>query len=140
MIFLEQIDLETQMFQQFFNQDNSPNKDEILDNIEQQNIALIKSKLNGRYDTTAIFSATGTDRHWLIIKILTKLVIYDFIRRNAARKLPNDLVKEWEWAMEILEKIKAGKETPEGLPPVTNEDGTTGTIIYGNKKTNNFYI
>ena len=140
MIFLEQIDLETQMFQQFFNQDNSPNKDEILDNIEAQNIALIKSKLNGRYDTGAIFSATGTDRHWLIIKILTKLVIYDFIRRNAARKVPSDLVKEWEWAMQILEKIKAGKETPEGLPEVVNDDGTTGSIIVGNSKNDNYYV
>ena len=140
MIFLQQIDLETQMFQQFFNKDNSPNKDEILDNIEAQNIALIKSKLNGRYDTGAIFSATGTDRHWLIIKILTKLVIYDFIRRNAARKVPSDFVKEWEWAMQILEKIKAGKETPEGLPEATNDDGTTGSIIIGNHKNNNYYV
>ena len=139
MVFLEQIDLETAMFQQFFNQDNSPNKDEILSNIEQQNIALMKSKLNGKYDTDAIFSATASDRHWLIIKLLTKLVVYDFIRRNAARKVPNDIREDWEWAMAMLEKIKAGKETPERLPEYTNPDGT-GNIIYGNHKNKNFYV
>ena len=140
MVFLEQIDLETAMFQQFFNQDNSPNKDEILSNIEQQNIALMKSKLNGKYDTEAIFTASGANRHWLIIKLLTKLVIYDFIRRNAARKVPKDMREEWEWAMAMLEKIKAGKETPEGLPEYVAPDGTTGKVIYGNHKNKNFYV
>ena len=138
MIFLEQLDLETAAFQQFFNQDNSPNKDEILDNIEQQNIALIRSKLTGRYDTDAIFNASGNERHWLIIKILVKLVIYDFFRRNAARKVPKDTREEWEWAMAMLEKIKAGKETPEGLPEPSGDN--EGKSIFGNKKNQNFYI
>jgi DNA-binding GntR family transcriptional regulator len=140
MNFLQPIDLETAAFQQFFDQDNSTDKEAILNNIEQQNIALVKSKLNGKYDTAAIFNASGNDRHWLIVKILVKLVVYDFFRRNAARKVPKDIREEWEWAMDLLEKIKAGKETPDGLPPYTDADGNTNGVLIGNKKNDKFYI
>jgi len=139
MNYLQEIDLQTQAFQVFFDKDNSTDKAAILTNIENQNIALIKSKLNGRYDVEAIFNATGADRHWLMIKILSKLVTYDFFRRNAARKIPSDLQEEYEWAMKILEDINAGKETPAGLPIYTDDDGNTQPI-YGNSKNKNFYI
>lgn len=140
MIYLTDLDLHSGAFRQFFDQDPAPDKQDILDNIERQNISLIKTKLNGKYDTDAIFSASGNDRHWLIVKILSKLVIYDFFRRNAARKLPSDIREEYEWAMDILEKIKDGKEVPAGLPPATGDDGQPDNIMYGNRKNNSYYV
>ena len=133
-------DLEAHIISQFLNERDAEPQTAILESLELQNIALIKAKLKGRYDTEAIFTAAGAERHYLIIKILVKLVLYDFIRRNAARKVPTDYVKEWEWAMKLLESIKAGSETPEGLPAFVNEDGTTGRIIYGNNKNEDNYI
>lgn len=133
-------DLEAHIIAQFLNERSAEPQTAILESLELQNIALIKSKLKGRYDTEAIFAAAGAERHYLIIKILVKLVLYDYIRRNAARKVPDDYTKEWEWAMKLLETIKAGKETPDGLPAFVNEDGTTGRIISGNNKNTDFYI
>ncbi len=139
-LFLTSADLQSHIIDQFLSERSQEPLTEILESLEVQNIALIKTKLKGRYDIDAIFAAAGAERHYLIIKILVKLVLYDFIRRNAARKVPTDYVTEWEWAMKLLEQIKAGKETPDGLPIFVNEDGTTGRIIYGNNKNTDFYI
>jgi hypothetical protein len=133
-------DLEAHIIAQFLNERSAEPLTTILESLELQNIALIKTKLKGRYDTDAIFEASGVDRHYLIIKILVKLVLYDFIRRNAGRKVPDDYVKEADWANKLLEQIKAGKETPDGLPAFVNEDGSTGRIISGNNKNEDFYI
>lgn len=114
--FLTAADLEAHIIAQFLNERSAEPQTAILESLEAQNIAIIKTKLKGRYNIDAIFTATGAERHYLIIKILVKLVLYDFIRRNAGRKVPTDYVKEWEWAMKLLEQIKAGKETPDGLP------------------------
>jgi len=140
MQYLTDIDLQTGSYQIFLDNDPAANMPEIIDSIEAQNIALIRAKLNGRYDTGAIFSATGPDRHWLIVKILVKLVLYDLFRRNAARKIPEDIRQDWEWAMEMLEKIKAGTEVPEGLPELTTDDGESPNILFDNRRNDNFYI
>ena len=140
-IFLTNQDLNTQAFEVYLNKNGDADIAQVLEELEKQNIAIIKSKLAGRYDTSAIFSADEADRHYLIIKILVQLVVYDFIRRNAARKVPSDYVKEWEWAMKTLESIKAGKETPEGLPkPIDEAGNTVGRVISGSRKNSNYYI
>lgn len=133
-------DLEAHIIAQFLNERSAEPQTAILESLELQNIEVIRSKLKGRYDTDAIFEAAGGDRHYLIIKILVKLVLYDYIRRNAGRKVPTDYVKEFDWAMKLLEAIKAGKEVPDGLPSFINEDGTTDRIISGNNKNEDFYI
>jgi hypothetical protein len=75
------------------------------------------------------------DRHYLIIKILCKLVLYDYFRRNAGRKLPEDYRKEQEWALKELENIGSGRLAPPGLPrPVQPLD------FHGNISNPNNYI
>lgn len=139
--FLIAADLQSHIIDQFLTERNAEPQTPILEDLELQNIAIIKTKLKGRFDVDAIFNATGSERHYLIIRILVKLVLYDFIRRNAARKVPTDYVKEWEWAMATLEKIKAGKEVPDGLPVPTDENGeTVNRVIYGNNKNTNYYL
>lgn len=138
--FLTVPDLDAQIINQFLVERSDEDTQEVIENIELQQIEIIKAKLKGRYNITAIFTATGGDRHYLIIKILTTLVVYYFIRRNAARKVPSDYVKEWEWAMKLLEKIKAGKEIPDGLPELTNQDGSAIGVMHGNNSNTDFYI
>ncbi len=139
--FLTNHDLNTRAFDVYINKSNDANTQQVLESLEKQNIAIIKSKLSGKYDTNAIFSAAGENRHYLIIKLLVVLVIYDFIRRNSARKVPNDYVKDWEEAMKTLEAIKAGKERPEGLPVITDTNGNElKQIKFGNNRNNDFYI
>jgi hypothetical protein len=139
-IFLEDGDLESGIFERFLTERSEENPQVILETIEKKKIAIIKTKLKGRYDTDAIFDANGDDRNYYIIDLLIKLVLYDFVGRNAARKVPKDYKEDYDWAMKMLEKIKAGKETPDGLPAFINEDGSTGRIISGNSKNSDFYI
>ena len=139
-IFLTTSDLKSHILEQYLTERSEETPQIILESLELQNIELIKSKLKGRFDTEEIFNETGTDRHWLIIKILVKLVLYDFIRRNAARKVPTDYREEWEWAMKLLEKIKAGKEVPDGLPVFIDTEGNSGRAVIGNNKNSDIYI
>lgn len=140
MIFLTETDIETHLLYPLSRERNQEDREAILAHLEAQNIAIIKSKLKGRYNTSAIFSASGEQRHWLMVRILTKLVVYDYIRRNAARKVPEDYVAEWRWAMKELEQIKSGAEKPDGLPELTSADGQSSVIMHGNTTDKNEYI
>ena len=93
--FLTTADLQSQIIEQFLTERSAEPQTTILEALELQNIAIIKTKLKGRFDIDAIFEAKNADRHYLIIRILIKLVLYDFIRRNAARKVPADYVKAY---------------------------------------------
>ena len=138
--FLTAADLQSQIIDQFLTERTAEPQTTILEALELQNIEIIKTKLKGRFDVDAIFEAEDGERHYLIIRILVKLVLYDFIRRNASRKVPTDYVKEWEWAMKILESIKAGKEVPDGLPLITVDGKEVTRVTSGNNRNNNFYI
>lgn len=140
-IFLEEGDLESAILAQFLNERSDEPQFAILEVIEKKKISLIKTKLNKRYDLSAIFDATGDDRNFYILDLLIKLVIYDFIRRNAARKMPKDVKDDRDEALKTLEAIKAGKEVPDGLPSITDTEGNTvARVTSGNNKNSNFYI
>ena len=142
MVWLTDIDLHSQILETF-RRESEGDGTEVLNNLEQQNIAIIKSKIGGRYDVKAVFNeyqGETHERHYLIIKILVKLVLYDLIRRNAARKVPTDYVRDWEWAMKTLEKIKSGSERPEGLTELTDDNGSSPIVMYGNNKNTSNYI
>jgi hypothetical protein len=125
-------DLKVGMIDKFITERSEENIEEIIEGIELQNIALIRGKLSGRYDVDAIFAATGTDRDYLIIKILTKLTLYDFIRRNAARKVPEDYVEDWKWANKQLDMLAAGTLAPDDLPTVASTTAGQSGEFYGN--------
>jgi hypothetical protein len=129
--YLTAADLKVGMIDKFINERSEENINEVLEGIELQNIALIRAKLSGRFDVDAIFNATGTDRDYLIIQILTKLTLYNFVRRNAARKVPEDYMEDWKWANKQLDMLAAGTLVPSDLPAVINE-ATTGGTFYGN--------
>jgi phage gp36-like protein len=97
----------------------------IMEPIEKQNIAFIRSKLSGRYDMDPVFAASGDDRNQVILKILLKMCLYDFIRRNAARKVPDDYREDYNWAIKELEKLQSGHSYAE-LPGY--EDGNDNYI------------
>lgn len=114
---------------------------EVDASIEAKEIAYIKSKLANRYDTDVIFSATEDERHPLIIKVLSILVLYQLIRRNSARKVAEDFYKDWEWANKWLNDVRDGKETPTDLPLLSdNNENNTAGVKYGNNSNKDYYI
>ena len=114
---------------------------EALNIIEDSNIALVSSKLGNRYDTELIFAAAGIDRHKLIIKVLVILVLYDLIRRNAARKVPVDFKEDWDWAMKWLNDVRDGKEAPTDLPVLQEDEVNNQSIVpWGNNSNKDLYL
>lgn len=141
MIYIEKEDLVAYAFERFIDestQDFIPT----LDKLETDNIALMKNYLKWRYDVALIFDETSPVKHELLKRILSKLMLYDAVRRNAARKVPEDYKEEWNWAMKMLEDLNTGKFTIDDLPPKDDGDGdgTSSDSIWGNNRNDNFYI
>ncbi|MDQ8012030.1 MAG: DUF1320 family protein [Flavobacterium nitrogenifigens] len=141
MIYLVKDDLISLAVERFIDE-SSEESDKILDTVELQNIQLIKGYIASRYDVSEIFNALTPIKHEILTRILTKLVLFDIIRRNAARKVPTDYKEEYDKALELLEKIATGRIKLEGLPAPTDENGnpTNSTSIWGNNSNPNFYI
>lgn len=136
MKFLTNNDLESQLFEEFID-DSLPEDILVLNAIESQMIAVVKSKLRQRFDVDAIFSATGTDRDDLIISVLVPLVIYKIIKRNAARKVPTDAKDDYDAAMKWLNDVRDGDESPD-LPLL--ETTPFKEVHHGNNTNEDLYF
>lgn len=141
MIYLTKEDLITSSFERFIDESSEDN-DEVINGVELQNIELIKSYLGTRYNVAEIFSISAPIRNTLLIRILIKLVMFDVIRRNAARKVPTDYKEEYDKALELLEKIATGRIKLDGLPGPVDENGNPvqSNTLWGNNTNKNFYI
>jgi DNA-binding HxlR family transcriptional regulator len=112
-----------------------------VDEIEKQRISEMKTMLSRQYDVDKIFSETTPVLHPFLSKILSKLVLYDVIRRNAYRKVPTDYKDEMLWAEKKLEDMNKGIIKFTDLPPKPiDETGGNSKILYGNLSNPDFYI
>lgn len=111
----------------------------ILDEIEARTIDLVISYIGGRYNTSLIFADTPI-RNGVIVEIVSQIVIYRVVRRNAARKVPEDFVDIYKDALKQLEKIQSGSQFLENLPTITAADGTTASLVYGSNRNSDFFI
>ena len=132
--FLTEDDLKTQLFENYI--DDSVQEDlEALDNIEAQQIAFMKSKLRSRFDLTVVFSSANYEDKPIIKQVLTALVNYFVVKRNAARKIPTDFKDNYNWAIKWLNEVRDGKETPE-LPL---KEAVKKEVLWGNNKNEDYY-
>lgn len=140
MIYLKKDDLITHAFEVFINE-SSNDFDETLNNIEAENIELIKSYIGTRYDVKEIFSILTPIRNPLLTRILSKLTLFDIVRRNAARKVPIDYKEEYDKALELLEKIATGRIKADGLPIAVDDNGNIiSNSLWGNNSNTNYFI
>ena len=97
---------------------------DILETLEKQVIDEVKSYIGARYDTSKIFGVPAII-NGMLSRIIVCLVTYRAIRRNAARKVPDDYVEMKDWAYEVLEKIRDGimplSDVPQAVDPETGE-------------------
>lgn len=114
---------------------------EALNIIELQNISVIKSYLTSKYNTEQIFKENQPLKNGILTKILTHLVLYDLVRRNATRKVPTDYKDDYDWAIKQLERINSGALILDDLPQPTDENGNVlSDSIWGNNTNKNFYL
>lgn len=154
MRYITKDDLLDNSYEQFI-RESSKDSFNIINSLELKSIDLAKTYLT-RYDTDSIFGIPIIDenenededieftppiRHELLAEIIAKITLYKLFRRNAARKVPEDIKEDYQWAIKELERIRSGAAELEGLPPKLDEAGNIASnSLWGNTTNKDFYI
>jgi len=112
---------------------------ELLNGIESKTIDFVISYISGRYDTDRIFGDTVM-RSGLLVQVIAMIVVYRAVHRNAARKVPDNFPDMYSEAIQILSNIQIGSQLLPGMPEVTGDSGTTGSLMFGNTTNPDFFI
>lgn len=105
---------------------------DIRDNAESEALEEMSSYLRPKYDTRAVFSASGEERNRLIVMYAADIALYH-MAAAMPQKMGTDIRKErYDRAVKWLEGVQSGKIVPD-LPLVTDSEGEpSGTSIrYG---------
>lgn len=121
MIFLTQEDLELQS-RQSVRSAISGNADSVFDKAELAAISEVSSYLSGRYDTTAIFSATGDDRNPILKTYLVDIMLYHIHSRITPNAIPEIREKRYKTAIEWLKMVASDMLNPD-LPVKEGREG-----------------
>lgn len=112
---------------------------EVLADIEGKVIDLVISYISRRYNHADIFGDTPI-RNGVLVFIVTSITVYRAVRRNAARKVPEDMAELYSDAIKNLEKIQKGSMDLIDCPLLTKDDGSPISPVYGNNTNNDFFI
>ena len=113
--------------------------EDLLNGLESKAIDFAISYISGRYDTEKIFG-DPVMRAGLLVQAIAMIVVYRAVRRNAARKVPDDFPDLYKEAKDILSNIQKGSQSLAGMPEVTGDSGTTSSLMYGNTTNKDFFI
>jgi phage gp36-like protein len=100
-------------------------------------VAQMKSYLASRFDTDAIFSATGSERNQAIVMYLADITLYHLFAKLPQRMGMEIRQLRYEAAIRWLEQVAAGKITP-ALPTLDASEDAPGSIIYGSDSPNSY--
>ena len=102
-------------------------------NAESEAIEEIASYLRPKYNTKAVFSATGSERNKLIVMYTCDIAIYH-MAASAPQKMGMEIRKErYDRAIKWLEGVQAGKIIPD-LEVATDEEGNPEfPFVYGSQ-------
>lgn len=132
--------------------DDSLQLDEtIIDGLEIKAIAFAASYISGRYKVKEIFGGTwwtedGTQpttsikRSPIMVQAIAMVVVYRAVRRNAARKVPDDYTDIYKEAKNILENIQKGSQKLEGLPENLGDGVNSAKLMYGNTTKDDYFL
>lgn len=138
MIYLTEADLKLEAFERFINE-STVGENTVIDDAEKAVIGIVKTFLSN-YDVTDIFDEDEPIRDEFLAKLMSIMVVYEILSRNAARKLNSDMKEEYLWAFKQLEKIQTGRVQLD-LPPKLDEAGASNVpTMYGNNTNTDFYI
>ncbi len=107
-----------------------------LDIAESRAISEMGGYLNARYDTEAIFAATGNDRNPLMVMYCVDIALYHLHSVLNPKKVPDHRKERFDQAKQWLADVAAGMINPPDLPRIT--DGSRDYVLFGsNTKRNN---
>ena len=94
---------------------------QIIEICENRAIAEMRAYLNKKYDCDAIFSATGTDRHELILMFALDIAIYHIFCQHNPYKMSQIRQDRYDRAIEWLKGVMKGDITIDGAPELAEE-------------------
>ena len=113
---------------------------EILEKLENDSIDEVCSYIGGRYDCSKIFGEPPVS-NGMIQRIITCMVVYRAVRRNAARKVPEDYEEMYQWAYDTLSRIRDGEMPLPGLPEITtNPDTGKPLSFWGSNRKEEYFL
>ena len=93
----------------------------IVEICEDRAVAEMRCYLDKYYDCDAIFSATGSDRHPLILMMAIDIAVYHIFCQHNPYKMSEIRKSRYERAIKWLEAVAAAKVTIEGAPKLPDE-------------------
>lgn len=93
----------------------------VVEICEDRAVAEMKSYLASRYDCDAIFSATGEDRHPLVLMMAIDIAVYHIFCVHNPQKLSQMRVDRYNRAVEWLKAVAASKVSIQDAPLLPEE-------------------
>jgi phage gp36-like protein len=117
------------------------NDETVIEIIEDQSIALMRSYLNTRYDCNAIFSAVGDQRNGLILMLALDITVYNIFCIHNPQKISQVTKDRYERALEWLKQVNKGQANIDGapLPAPDRLAGSSPFLTKSNPKRINHY-
>lgn len=97
---------------------------------ESMAIGKIRSVLNNRFNTVALFGATGDDRHSLLVLHVLNIFTYLVYRRINPRKIPETVKQDHDETLAWLDRVADGREAPD-FPAVEPPEDNAGVPRVG---------
>ena len=95
---------------------------QIIEICEDRAVAEMRSYMNKTYDCNAIFSATGDDRHALILMFAIDITVYHIFCQHNPYKIAKIRQDRYDRAVEWLKGVMKGDITIDGAPLLPEED------------------
>lgn len=95
---------------------------QIIEICEDRAVAEMRSYMNKTYDCDAIFSATGDDRHALILMFAIDITVYHIFCQHNPYKIAKIRQDRYDRAVEWLKGVMKGDITIDGAPLLPEED------------------
>ena len=95
---------------------------QIIEICEDRAISEMRSYLNKSYDCDAIFSATGNDRHALILMFAIDITVYHIFCQHNPYKMAKIRQDRYDRAIEWLKGVMKGDITIDGAPLIEEPD------------------
>lgn len=95
---------------------------QIIEICEDRAVAEMRSYMNKTYDCNTIFSATGDDRHALILMFAIDITVYHIFCQHNPYKIAKIRQDRYDRAVEWLKGVMKADITIDGAPLLPEED------------------
>ena len=112
--------------------------DTLVQHAMQSAVSEMTTYLQKRYDTNAIFSATGDDRNPLVLTFAIDIAVYEIVAITLVNQSLEDRRARYKRAIDYLKQVRDGELSPE-LPEKQTSEEYTNEAFGSNPKRNNYF-